>query len=84
MRDNIKKYQEKIDKMKMEISKSKNDIKAKEEELLINKLNDDKINSLNTQKISLLEKECEQWKERYNSQNKELSEYKNTIKIYKK
>ena len=79
VRDNIKKYQEKIDKMKMEISKSKNDIKAKEEELLINKLNDDKINSLNTQKISLLEKECEQWKERYNSQNKELSEYKNTI-----
>ena len=79
VRDNIKKYQEKIDKMKMEINKSKMDIKSKEEELLINKLNDDKVNALNTQKINLLEKECEQWKERYNSQNKELSEYKNTI-----
>ena len=72
MRDNIKKYQEKIDKMKMEISKSKNDIKAKEEELLINKLNDDKINSLNTQKISLLEKECEQWTEKSISINLRL------------
>jgi DNA-binding MarR family transcriptional regulator len=61
--------------MKMEINKSKMDIKSKEEELLINKLNDDKVNALNTQKINLLEKECEQWKERYNSQNKELSEY---------
>ena len=79
VRDSIKKYQEKIEKMKMEMNKLKMELKAKEEDLLINKLNDDKISALNAQKINLLEKECEQWKERYNSQNKELSENKNTI-----
>ena len=79
VRDNIKKYQDKIDKMKMEINKLKMELKAKEEDLLINKLNEDKVSALNVQKINLLEKECEQWKERYNSQNKELSENKNTI-----
>ena len=79
VRDNIKKYQDKIDKMKMEMNKLKMELKAKEEDLLINKLNEDKVSALNVQKINLLEKECEQWKERYNSQNKELSENKNTI-----
>ena len=79
VRDSIKKYQDKIEKMKMEMNKLKMELKAKEEDLLINKLNDDKISALNAQKINLLEKECEQWKERYNSQNKELSENKNTI-----
>ena len=79
VRDSIKKYQDKIEKMKMEMNKLKMELKAKEEDLLINKLNDDKISALNVQKINLLEKECEQWKERYNSQNKELSENKNTI-----
>ena len=79
VRESIKKYQEKIDKMKMEMNKLKMEIKAKEEDLLIKKLNDDKISALNVQKINLLEKECEQWKERYNSQSKELSENKNII-----
>ncbi len=79
VRDSIKKYQDKIEKMKMEMNKLKMELKAKEEDLLVNKLNDDKITALNTQKINLLEKECEQWKERYNSQNKELSENKNII-----
>ena len=65
--------------MNMEINKLKLEIKAKEEDLLVNKLNDDKVTALNTQKISLLEKECEQWKERYNLQSKELSENKNNI-----
>ena len=79
VRDSIKKYQEKIEKMKMEINKLKLDIKAKEEDLLVNKLNDDKVSALNVQKINLLEKECGQWKERYNSLNKEFSENKNNI-----
>ena len=79
LRESIKKYQEKIEKMKMEMNKLKMELKAKEEDLLINKLNDDKVSALNVQKISLLEKECEQWKERYNSQSKELSENKNEI-----
>ena len=79
LRESIKKYQEKIEKMKIEINKYKMELKTKEEDLLINKLNDDKVSALNSQKITLLEKECEQWKERYNLQNKELSENKNEI-----
>ena len=79
LRESIKKYQEKIEKMKIEINKYKMELKTKEEDLLINKLNDDKVSALNSQKINLLEKECEQWKERYNLQNKELSENKNEI-----
>ena len=63
----------------MEINKLKLEIKAREEDLLVNKLNDDKVSALNVQKISLLEKECEQWKERYNTQSKELSENKSHI-----
>ena len=79
MKANSKQFEEKIEKMNLEINKLKLDIKAKEEDLLVNKLNDDKVSALNTQKISLLEKECEQWKERYTTQSKELSENKNTI-----
>ena len=79
VRESIRKYQEKIEKMKMEMNKLKMELKTKEEDLLISKLNDDKITALNTQKINLLEKECEQWKERYNSLSKELSENKNVI-----
>ena len=79
LRESIKKYQEKIEKMKMEMNKLKMELKTKEEDLLINKLNDDKVSALNVQKINLLEKECEQWKERYNLLNKELSENKNEI-----
>ena len=79
MKENSKGFEEKIEKMKLEINKLKLEIKAKEEDLLVNKLNDDKVSALNIQKISLLEKECEQWKERYNIQSKELSENKNNI-----
>ena len=79
IKSNKKEFDEKIEKMNMEINKLKLEIKAKEEDLLVNKLNDDKVTALNTQKISLLEKECEQWKERYNLQSKELSENKNNI-----
>ena len=79
IKENSKGFEEKIEKMKLEINKLKLDIKAKEEDLLVNKLNDDKVSALNVQKISLLEKECEQWKERYNLQSKELSENKNNL-----
>ena len=79
MKENSKGFEEKIEKMKLEINKLKLEIKAREEDLLVNKLNDDKVSALNIQKISLLEKECEQWKERYNIQSKELSENKNNI-----
>ena len=79
IKENNKSFEEKIEKMKLEINKLKLEIKAKEEDLLVNKLNDDKVSALNVQKISLLEKECEQWKERYNLQSKELSENKNIL-----
>ena len=72
-------FEEKMDKMKMEINKLKSEIKAKEEDLLIYKLNDEKVSALNIQKISFLEKECEQWKERYNLHSKELLENKNSL-----
>jgi FtsZ-binding cell division protein ZapB len=76
---NNKSSEEKIEKMNMEINKLKSEIKAKEEELLIYKLNDEKVSALNIQKINFLEKELSQWKERYNSQSKELSENKSQM-----
>ena len=79
MKANNKSNEEKIEKMNMEINKLKSDIKAKEEELLVYKLNDEKVLALNNQKINFLEKELEQWKERYNIQGKELSENKSQM-----
>ena len=79
IKNNNKNYEDKIDKMTMEINKLKNELKTKEEELLIYKLNDEKVSALNNQKINFLEKELIQWKERYNSQSKELSEKNSEI-----
>ena len=79
IKSNNKNYEEKIDKMTIEINKLKHELKAKEEELLVYKLNDEKVLALNNQKINFLEKELEQWKERYNNQSKELSENKSEI-----
>ena len=79
IKSNNKNYEEKIDKMTMEMNKLKSELKAKEEELLLYKLNDEKVLALNDQKINFLEKELQQWKERYNSLNKELSENKSQI-----
>ena len=76
---NNKGHEEKIEKMVMEINKLKSEIKAKEEDLLVYKLNDEKVLALNEQKINFLEKELNQWKERYNIQGKELSENKSQI-----
>ena len=79
IKSNNKNYEEKIDKMTMEINKLKSELKAKEEEILLHQLNDEKVSALNEQKINFLEKELEQWKERYNIQSKELSENKSQI-----
>ena len=79
IRTNNKNYEDKLDKMNMEINKLKSELKSKEEELLMYKLNDEKILALNEQKINFLEKELAQWKERYNIQSKELSENKSQI-----
>ena len=76
---NNKSYEEKLEKLTMEINKLKSDVKAREEDLLIYKLNIEKESALTLQKITFLEKEVEQWKERYNTQNKELSENKSDV-----
>ena len=77
--ENNKGHEEKLEKMTMEINKIKSELKAKEEDLLVYKLNDEKVSALNDQKINFLEKELTQWKERYNSLNKELSENKSQM-----
>ena len=79
IKSNNKNFEDKIDKMNMEINKLKNDLKTKEEELLVYKLNEEKVLALNEQKVNFLEKELNQWKERYNIQSKELSENKSQI-----
>ena len=79
--DSDKNYQDKINNLNMEINKLKTEIKAKEEEILLEKLNKEQLSALDTQKITFLENESKKWKERYNEQSKDLSEYK-TEKIH--
>ena len=74
-----KETQSKIEKYTMEIEKLKNDIKTKDEEILLNKLNNEKVSALNIQKIQFLDKELGQWKERYNTQSKDFSEAKSQL-----
>ena len=76
-----KKYEDKINNLNMEINKLKTEIKAKEEEILLEKLNKDQLSALDMQKITFLENESKKWKERYNEQSKDLSEAK-TEKIH--
>ena len=49
-----------------EKTKIENELKTKEEELLVIKMNCEKVQLLNEQKLSYLEKEINNWKERYN------------------
>ena len=49
-----------------EKTKIENELKAKEEELLVIKMNSEKVQSLNEQKLKYLDKEVNNWKERYN------------------
>ena len=74
--DNVN-YQKNIDKIKFEyenkikeltnkIKKLENEIKDKKEEMLINKMNNEKIISLNEQKIIFLDKEMNSLKEKNN------------------
>ena len=76
-----KKYEDKINNLNMEINKLKTEIKTKDEEILLEKLNIEQISALNMQKMTFLENETKSWKERYNKQSKELSEVK-TEKIH--
>ena len=71
--ENNKKFEDKINSLNMEINKLKTDIKTKEEEILLERLNKEQMSALDKQKITFLENETEKWKERYNEQNKDLS-----------
>ena len=70
-----------LNKLNLEINKLKKEIKIKEEEILLMNLNKEQDNALNIQKIKFLENELKEWKNRYNIENKELSEIK-TEKIH--
>ena len=48
------------------------DLKFYNEELIVLKMNNDKISSLNNQKLVYLDKEINNWKEKYNTLNKDL------------
>ena len=60
----------------MDINKLKSEIKTKDEDMLMEKLNLEQMSALNTQKITFLENEVKTWKERYDEQSKDLSEIK--------
>ena len=64
--------------MNLEYNKLESDKKAKEEELLLYKLNDEKVLALKTEK-NFLEKELERLEERVNNQSKGLSENKSQM-----
>ena len=65
-----------INKLNLENNKLKIEIKTKEEEILLMNLNKEQDMALNIQKINFLENEINEWKSRYNLENKELSEIK--------
>ena len=69
-------YEAKIKDLTNKNKKIQDELKTTSDEYLLSKLNTDKINSLNEQKFSFLEKEINSWKEKYNhllkeSKNKE-------------
>ena len=76
-----KELNELINKLNLEINKLKIELKTKEEEILLINLNKEQDMALNIQKINFLENEINEWKKRYNLENKELSEIK-TEKIH--
>ena len=66
--DKIKfEYENKIKELNNKIKKLENELKDKKEEMLISKMNNEKIISLNEQKIIFLDKEMNSLKEKNNS-----------------
>ena len=66
-------YEHKLKEVLNLKSKSENELKSKEEELLVLKMNNEKMNSLQEQKIDYLQKEIQNWKDKFNSLSKETS-----------
>ena len=74
--ENNKAFEDKINNLNMDINKLKSEIKTKDEDMLMEKLNLEQMSALNTQKITFLENEVKTWKERYDEQSKDLTEIK--------
>ena len=74
--EKLKELNDVINKLNFEINKLKKEIKTKEEEILLINLNKEQDMALNIQKINFLENEINEWKNRYNLENKELAEIK--------
>ena len=79
--ENNKAFEDKINNLNMDINKLKSEIKTKDEDMLMEKLNLEQMSALNTQKITFLENEVKTWKERYDEQSKDLSEIKSEKNI---
>jgi len=70
-------YNTKIDKLKSDINNYKNEIKNKDDQMLMMKFSEEKLSALNNQKIEFLEKENISYKERYDlirNENEKLKE----------
>ena len=72
-------YEQKIKELTNKNKKLQDDLKTNNDEFLLSKLNNDKINSLNEQKFSFLEKEINTWKEKYNLIMKESKNKENNL-----
>ena len=72
-------YETKIKDLTNKNKKIQNELKTTSDEYLLSKLNTDKINSLNEQKFSFLEKEINSWKEKYNHLLKESKNKENHL-----
>ena len=72
-------YEEKIKDLTTKNKKIRDELKSTSDEFLLSKLNNDKINSLNEQKFSFLEKEINTWKEKYNHILKESKNKENNL-----
>ena len=74
-----KEFEAKLENYKMDIHKMKNELQTKEEEIIVIKLNNEKVRALDEQKITFLQKEIEQWKERYSYQGQDIIELKTEL-----
>ena len=72
-------YETKIKDLTNKNKKIQDELKTTSDEYLLSKLNTDKINSLNEQKFSFLEKEINSWKEKYNHLLKESKNKENHL-----
>ena len=79
--ENIKNdYQNQIKNLMSNKNKLETDLHLKEEQLLVLKMNNEKINNLHEQKFNFLEKEIQNWKDKFNNLNKNSNNKENSLK----